>query len=87
VSVQGDLRWTALLVVTGGSRLAVIGVGVLAGWAIAVSGVIVFYGGRAINVGIFVGVPALLMVVAAVSCWLSASRAARCDPMAALRQQ
>ncbi len=66
--------------------LTVIGVGALAGWAIALSGVIVFYGGRAINVGIFVGVPALLMAVAVVSCWCSASRAARCDPMAALRQ-
>jgi putative ABC transport system permease protein len=67
--------------------LAVIGVGALGGWAIALSGVIAFHGGRAINVGIFVGVPALLMAVAAVSCWWSASRAARCDPMAALRQQ
>jgi len=47
---------------------------------------VVFYGGRAINVGSFVGVPALLRAVAAVSCWCSASRAARGDPMAALRQ-
>ena len=67
--------------------LAVIAVGALAGWAIALSGVIVFYGDGAIDVRIFVGVPALLMAVAASACWLSASRAARCDPMAALRQQ
>ena len=65
--------------------LLVIGVGALAGWAIALSAVIVY--GGAIDVPTFAGVPALLMVVAAVACWLSARRAARCDPMAALRQQ
>ena len=59
-------------------------VGALAGWAIALSAVIVYGGG--IDVPTFVGVPALLMTVAAVACWLSARRAARCDPMAALRQ-
>jgi predicted permease len=65
--------------------LAVIGVGALAGWAIALS-VVIVYGG-AIDVPIFVGVPALLMTVAAGACWLSARRAASCDPMTALRQQ
>ncbi len=65
--------------------LIVIGVGALAGWAIALSAVIVY--GGAIDVLTFVGVPALLMTVATVACWLSARRAARCDPMAALRQQ
>jgi predicted permease len=64
--------------------LAVIAVGALAGWAIALSAVIVY--GGAIDVPTFVGVPALLMTVATVACWLSARRAARCDPMAALRQ-
>ena len=64
--------------------LLVIGVGALAGWAIALSAVIVY--GGAIDVPTFVGVPALLMAVATVACWLSARRAARCDPMAALRQ-
>lgn len=66
--------------------LVVIGVGALAGWAIALSAVIIFYGG-AIDVAIFAGVPALLMAVATAACWLSARRAAGCDPMAALRQQ
>ena len=65
--------------------LLVIGVGALAGWAIALSAVIVY--GGAIDVLTFVGVPALLMVVATVACWLSARRAAGCDPMPALRQQ
>jgi predicted permease len=65
--------------------MLVIGVGALVGWAIALSAVIVY--GSAIDVPIFAGVPALLMAVATASCWLSASRASRGDPMAALRQQ
>jgi hypothetical protein len=57
----------------------------LAGWAIALSGVIVL--GAELDVPIFVGVPTLLMAVAAGTCWVSARRAAHGDPMAALRQQ
>jgi predicted permease len=68
-----------------GESLVVIGVGALAGWAIALSAVIVY--GGAIDVLTFAGVPALLMAVATAACWLSARRAARCDPMAALRHQ
>lgn len=68
-----------------GESLIVIGVGALAGWAIALSAVIVY--GGAIDVLTFVGVPVLLMTVATVACSLSARLAARCDPMAALRQQ
>jgi predicted permease len=65
--------------------LLVIGVGALVGWAVALSGLIVL--GAALDVGILAGVPAMLMTVAASACWLSARRAARCDPMAALRRQ
>ncbi len=65
--------------------LFVISVGALAGWAIALSALIVLRG--PMDVAILAGVPALLMTVAASACWLSARRAARCDPMAALRQQ
>jgi hypothetical protein len=68
-----------------GESLSVIGVGALAGWAIALSAVIAY--GGAIDVATFIGVPALLMAVATIACWLSARRAAHCDPMAALRQQ
>jgi predicted permease len=64
--------------------LLLIGIGALAGWAVALSGLIVF-GGK-IDVATFAGVPMILMTVAATACWLSARRAARCDPMAALRQ-
>ena len=64
--------------------LLVIGVGALAGWAVALSGLIIL--GAALDVAILAGVPALLMAVAASACWLSARRAASCDPMTALRQ-
>jgi len=65
--------------------LLVIGIGALAGWAVALSGLIVF--GSEIDAVTFAGVPILLMAVAGGACWFSARRAARCDPMAALRQQ
>jgi ABC-type antimicrobial peptide transport system permease subunit len=64
--------------------LLVIAVGALAGWAIALSALIVFRG--PMDVAILAGVPALLMAVAASACWLSARSAAHCDPMTALRQ-
>ncbi len=54
--------------------LLVIGVGALAGWAVALSGLIIL--GAALDVAILAGVPALLMAVAASACWLSARRAA-----------
>ena len=64
--------------------LFVISVGAVAGWAIALSALIVLRG--PMDVAILAGVPALLMSVAASACWLSARRAAHCDPMTALRQ-
>jgi predicted permease len=65
--------------------LSVIGIGAFAGWTLALSGVIVL--GAELDVPVFVGVPALLMAIAAGTCWLSARRGAHGDPMAALRQQ
>jgi hypothetical protein len=65
--------------------MAVVSVGALAGWALALCAVIVFYD-AAIDVLVFIAVPLLLLAVAAAACWLSARRAARSDPMAALRQ-
>ena len=54
--------------------LSVIAVGAFAGWSISLSGVILL--GADLDVPIFVGVPLLLMAVAAAACWLSARRAA-----------
>ena len=64
--------------------LFVTSVGALAGWSIALSALIVLRG--PMDVAILAGVPAILMTVAASACWLSARRAALCDPMTALRQ-
>ena len=66
--------------------MTVVTVGVMAGWlfAFVVSPLIL---GGTIDPPVFLAVPGILLAVGAISCWLPARRAARLDPVAALRAE
>jgi len=67
--------------------LEVVGIGATIGWALAFVVAIHVMRGAPINLTILVGVPAVLMLVAAGASWLPARRAARVDPVVALRAE
>ena len=68
-------------------NLRVVGIGAVAGWVIAFMVYIHVAPGAPPDIPAFVGVPILLMLVAAVASLLPARRAGRIDPLVALRQE
>jgi ABC-type antimicrobial peptide transport system permease subunit len=77
------------MVLSEGLKLTAIGVaiGLLAALALTQLMKNLLYGVSAADPLIFVGVPLLLAVVAMIACWLPAHRAAKTDPMTALRRE
>ena len=67
--------------------LSVIVQGALAGWLIALAIAMHVLRGGTIDLRIFLGVPAILLMVATIACWLPARRAAKLEPVVALRQE
>jgi ABC-type antimicrobial peptide transport system permease subunit len=70
-----------------GETLRIILYGAIAGWFIAFIVYIHVVPGGGIDPRVFVGVPVVLLIVAAASSWLPARRAAGLDPLIALREQ
>ena len=68
-----------------GESLRVIAAGAMVGWLIALVVDLHLVRGP-VFWSVFVGVPAVLLAVAAVACWMPARRAAGLDPIAALRE-
>jgi predicted permease len=69
-----------------GETLRVVGAGALAGWTLMFLVALHLLGGG-ISLPVFAGVPAILLMVAAVASWLPARRATAVDVMVALRQE
>ncbi len=66
--------------------LSVVGIGALAGWLLMFMVALHLLGG-VISLPVFAGVPAVLLLVAAIASWLPARRATSLDVMVALRQE
>jgi hypothetical protein len=69
-----------------GEGLRTVGAGAAIGWFLMFMVALHLLGG-VINLVVFAGVPAVLMLVSAIACWVPARRAATVDPRMALRQE
>jgi putative ABC transport system permease protein len=69
-----------------GETLRVVGAGAMAGWLLMFLIALHLLGG-VISLAVFAGVPAVLLLVAAIASWLPARRATSVDVMVALRQE
>jgi predicted permease len=61
--------------------------GAAIGWVFALVISVRVIAKGAVNFPVFIGVPAILLGVATLACWIPAQRASRIDPMAALRHE
>jgi predicted permease len=88
VALGAQRREIIRLVLHDGAKLAVIGVGAGVALAVAVAqaGTDLLFGLGASDLATYLGAALLLVVVVLVGCWVPARRAARVDPMTALRQ-
>ena len=77
------------LVVRQGMQLTGIGLcaGLAAAWAVARFATSILYGIQPHDILTFTGVPIFLAAIAFLACWIPGRRAARVDPMAALRNE